>query len=73
MRENRLLLLLLFIVPFLLLAFFFYVPVITVFITGFSRDELKAVLADSYCRSICLFSLKQGALSTLFSAAIGFP
>ena len=73
MRENRLLLLLLFIVPFLLLALFFYVPVITVFITGFSREGLKAVLADSYCRSICLFSLKQGALSTLLSAAIGFP
>jgi len=73
MRKNKLLLLLLFIVPFLLLAVFFYVPVITVFITGFSKDGLKAVLADSYCRSICLFSLKQGALSTLLSAAIGFP
>ena len=73
MRENKLLLLLLFIVPFLLLALFFYVPVITVFITGFSKEGLKAVLADSYCRRICLFSLKQGALSTLLSAAIGFP
>ena len=73
MKENRLLLILLFIVPFLLLALFFYVPVITVFITGFSKEGLKAVLADSYCRRICLFSLKQGALSTLFSAAIGFP
>ena len=73
MRKNKLLLLLLFIVPFLLLAIFFYVPVITVFITGFSKEGLKAVLTDSYCRSICLFSLKQGALSTLLSAAIGFP
>ncbi|MBR5916419.1 MAG: iron ABC transporter permease, partial [Spirochaetia bacterium] len=73
MKENRLLLILLFIVPFLLLALFFYVPVITVFITGFSKEGLKAVLADSYCRRICLFSLKQGALSTLLSAAIGFP
>ena len=73
MRKNKLLLLLLFIVPFLLLAIFFYVPVITVFIKGFSKEGLKAVLTDSYCRSICLFSLKQGALSTLLSAAIGFP
>ena len=73
MKENRLLLILLFIVPFLLLALFFYVPVITVFITGFSKEGLKAVLTDSYCRRICLFSLKQGALSTLLSAAIGFP
>ena len=73
MKENRLLLILLFIVPFLLLALFFYVPVIIVFITGFSKEGLKAVVADSYCRSICLFSLKQGALSTLLSAAIGFP
>lgn len=72
MKKNRLLLLL-FIVPFLLLALFFYVPVITVFITGFSKEGLKAVIGDSYCRSICLFSLKQGALSTLLSAAIGFP
>ena len=73
MRKNKLLLLLLFIVPFLLLAIFFYVPVITVFIKGFSKEGLKAVVTDSYCRSICLFSLKQGALSTLLSAAIGFP
>ena len=73
MKENKLLLLLLFIVPFLLLLAFFYVPVITVFITGFSKDGLKSVLTDSYCRSIALFSLKQGALSTLVSAAIGFP
>ena len=73
MKENRLLLLLLFIVPFLLLLVFFYVPVINVFITGFSKEGLKSVLTDSYCRSIALFSLKQGALSTLLSAAIGFP
>ena len=73
MKENRLLLLLLFIVPFLLLLVFFYVPVINVFITGFSKEGLKSVLTDSYCRSICLFSLKQGVLSTLLSAAIGFP
>ena len=73
MRKNRLLLLLLFIVPFLLLTIFFYVPLITVFINGFSKEGLKAVLTDSYCRSICLFSLKQGVLSTLLSAAIGFP
>lgn len=73
MKEKKLFLLLLFIVPFLLLTLFFYVPVITVFMTGFSKEGLKAVLADSYCRKICLFSLKQGALSTLLSAAIGFP
>ncbi len=73
MRKNRLFLLLLFIIPFLLLLAFFYIPVITVFITGFSKEGLKAVLGDSYCRRICLFSLKQGALSTLLSAAIGFP
>ena len=73
MNKNRLLLFLLFIIPFLLLLLFFYVPVITVFVTGFSKDGLKAVLGDSYCRKICLFSLKQGALSTLLSAAIGFP
>ena len=48
MRKNKLLLLLLFIVPFLLLAIFFYVPVITVFITGFSKEGLKTVLADRY-------------------------
>ena len=73
MRKHRLLLLLLFIVPFLLLTIFFYVPVISVFINGLSKEGLKAVLTDSYCRSICLFSLKQGVLSTLLSAAIGFP
>lgn len=73
MKENRLFLLILFIIPFLLLLAFFYVPVITVFATGFSREGLGAVLGDSYCRRICLFSLKQGALSTLLSAAIGFP
>ncbi len=72
MNKNRLLLLL-FIVPFLLLLVFFYVPVITVFVTGFSKEGLSQVLFDSYCRRICLFSLKQGALSTLISAAIGFP
>ena len=72
MNKNRLLLLL-FIVPFLLLLVFFYVPVITVFATGFSKEGLSQVLGDSYCRRICLFSLKQGALSTLLSAAIGFP
>ena len=73
MKENRLFLLILFIIPFLLLLAFFYVPVITVFATGFSGEGLGAVLGDSYCRRICLFSLKQGALSTLLSAAIGFP
>ena len=72
MNKNRLLLLL-FIIPFLLLLVFFYVPVITVFATGFSKEGLSQVLGDSYCRRICLFSLKQGALSTLLSAAIGFP
>ena len=73
MKENRLYLLLLFLIPFLLLLAFFYVPVITVFITGFTKEGIKAVLGDSYCRRICLFSLKQGALSTLLSAAIGLP
>ena len=73
MKETRLPLLFLFLIPFLLLILFFYVPVITVFMTGFSKEGLVSVLGDSYCRKICLFSLEQGALSTLLSATIGFP
>ncbi|MBQ3647931.1 MAG: iron ABC transporter permease, partial [Spirochaetia bacterium] len=73
MKETRLPLLFLFLIPFLLLILFFYVPVITVFMTGFSKEGLVSVLGDSYCRKICLFSLEQGALSTFLSAAIGFP
>ncbi len=73
MKETRLPLLILFLIPFLLLILFFYVPVITVFVNGFSKEALGSVMGDSYCRRICLFSLKQGALSTLLSALIGFP
>ena len=73
MKEKKLPLLLLYLIPFLLLIVFFYVPVINVFINGFSGQGLSQVLEDSYCRRTALFSIKQGVLSTLLSAIIGFP
>lgn len=73
MRDRSFLLLFLLLIPFLLLVIFFYVPVITVFINGLSGQGFRQVLSDSYCQRICLFSLKQGALSTLLSAILGFP
>lgn len=63
----------LYLISLILIILFFYLPVINLFISGFSPEEMKDFASKGYYSRVILFSVKQAALSTFFSVIIGFP
>lgn len=60
-----------YLIPFTFILIAFYFPLANLFLTGFSGAALKDILADSYYRSVFLFTVKQAFFSAFFSMLPG--